>query len=286
MMRVRDVLFSLLSEGRLSALGFYSFLLLKDVTGRDETTGEVRGLIELLEGIALFEPAKRSLRVLDIAADWVPTKTFDLIRSNFTGLTSLTLRRLVRDPWFSSGIWDVDQQPKWHSYPNLTRLELTDFQPGYPSHIPFLVRHFIALKELKISACGRVITDTTKWRASNWSRQESALCNTHRTLTMFHIEHMEYWEIYELGVIPTAKILLTAVNWPSLLEIFRRDDEIFPGLRVLRLAPQIVAAGSAALTAASNVTSMQEVCDARKVQLHFNAPLMHFPCECEWHEGY
>jgi hypothetical protein len=92
-MRVRDALCSLLTEGRLSSLGFYSFRLLQDEAGHGEAAGEVTGLTELPESVA-----RQSLRVLNIVADWVPSEIFDLIRSNFTRLTSLTLRRLVREP--------------------------------------------------------------------------------------------------------------------------------------------------------------------------------------------
>jgi hypothetical protein len=286
MMRIRDVLFSLLRKGRLSALGLYSCRLLLDEAGRDESTGEVTGLVELLESVALFEPAQQSLRVLDVVADWVPTRIFDLIRSNFTGLVSLTLRRVVREPWFASRIWDVDQQPKWRLYQNLTRLELNDFEPGYPAHIPFLVQHFIKLKELKISACGKAFSGTTNWRPSGWSQREDALCNTHRTLITLHIEHMEDWEIYELGVIPTATLIVTTVKWSRLLELFRRDDETFPGLQVLRLAPQTVPPIIVMNTAADDAASMQAVCNSRSVQLRFDAPVTQFPCICNWHQGY
>lgn len=285
MMRVRDVLFSLLKEGRLSALGIYSCLLLHDEAGRDESTGEVTGLIELLESVALSEPAQQSLRVLDVVADWVPTRTFDLIRSKFTGLVSLTLRRVVREPWFASRIWDIDQQPKWHPYPNLTRLELNDFEPGYPAHVPFLVQHFIGLKELKISACGKAVSGTTNWRPPGWSQRGDALRNTHRTLITLHIEHMEDWEIYELGVIPTAALLVTTVKWSRLLELFRRDDEMFPGLEVLRLVPQTMPASGVGTAAANDAASMQAVCDSRSVQLRFDAPVTQFPCACRWHQG-
>jgi len=286
MMGIRDVLFSLLADGRLSKLGIYSYRLFHDKAGRDDSTGKVAGLVQLLESIALSEPARQSLRVLDVVADWVPTRIFDLIRSNFTGLVSLTLRRVVREPWFGSRLWDVDQQSKWHPYPNLTRLELNDFQPGYPAHIPFLVQHFTGLKELKISACGKVVNGTTNWRPSGWSQRDDSLCNTHRTLTTLHIEHMEDWEIYELGVIPTATLLVTIVKWSSLLGLFRRDEETFPGLQVLRLAPQTVPASGVETTSAGDAASMQALCNSRGVQLRFDAPVKNFPCACNWHQGY
>jgi hypothetical protein len=288
---IRRAVFSLLKNGRLTSLGVYSSNLLRDIGGRDTLTGMVTSVVTLLEGIALYEPAQRSLRVLDVVADYIPTNTFDLIRSNFTSLTSLTLRRVVRAPWYVSRIWDVDQQSKWHSYPNLTRLQLSNIEPGHAAHIPPLVRHFAALKELKISACGTSDNFVRSSRTPGWSRFPDALCNTRSPLTIFHVEHMDDWEIYELGVIPTVVLMVTTVKKGHLIGSFHKDIEIFPALRVLRLAP-LPTTGSVEnadrVIDGNNVgakTSMQAICKERNVELRRDA-VSHFTCLCNCEEGY
>ena len=267
-------------------MGFYSYRLLQDPSGRDQSNGEVEGLVELLRTIALYEPAQRSLRIFDVVADWIPASIFDLIRSNFTSLTSLTLRRIVRTPWFLSRIWDPDQSPKWHAYPNLTRLQLSHFQPGHAAQLPFLVRHFRALKELKISACGDDNNFVHVPRTPGWSHRPDALCNIRSTLTWMHIEHMDDWEIYELGIIPTTTLIVTTVKQNHLLGSFQQDAEIFPGLRVLRLAPLTPAAEQAEekLTA-DGKPSILSICKARNIDLQRDA-VAHWTCVCGFDGGY
>jgi hypothetical protein len=285
---IRRAVISLLTSGRLSSLGVYSSNVLGDPTGRDLVTGIVAGVIHLLDGIARSESAQQSLRVLDIVADCIPTETFDLIRSNFTSLTSLTLRRVVQQPWYVSRIWDVDQQPKWHPYPNLTRLQLCNLEPGHSSHIPHLVRHFTALKQLKISACGTDGGFTRNSRRPGWSRLPDALCNNHPTLSTFHVEHMDDWEIYELGVIPATILVVTTVRKDHLLRSFLKDAEIFPCLRVLRLAPLPTNRGVELIvnvtggSNASNQPPIQTVCDERNIELRRDAvSCLTCPCNCD-----
>jgi len=284
MLLIRNVLLSLLRDGHLTALGFYSIHLLHNEAGYDDASGEVTNLVELLGIIALDEIARRRLRTLEVVADWIPAHTYDLIRSNFPSLESLTLRRVVRAPWFQSKIWDVDQQLKWHPYPNLTCLHLCDFQPGYSAHIPILVRHFTALKELKISACGSAYYGEINWRPPGWSRLQDALCNNHHALTTLDIEHMADWEVYELGIIPTTTAFVTMIKWHHLLELFRKDYELFPGLLSLRVAPLTSGkddmAGSGPL---DGKPSMETICDVRNVQLRYDAPTPKISCPCPWH---
>ena len=287
---IKDSLLSLLVIGKLSTLGFYSYPLLQNPTGHDEENGKVAGLIELLDTIALYEPARRSIRVLDVVADHIPTRTFDFIRSKFTSLTSLTLRRVVRAPWYLNRIWDVDERPKWRSYPNLTRLQLSHLQPGHATHIPQLVRLFTALKELTVSACGRLDNFVPQLRPSGWSRLPDALCNSHSTLTMIHMEHMDDWEISELGVIPTTTLMVTTVKRHHLLVPFRQDSEIFPGLRTLRLAP-LPTSGDYELeelgedNAVDGKPSMQAICSARGIELRRDA-IANWICACGFANGY
>jgi hypothetical protein len=280
-MHIDSALLSLLKGGRLTALGIYSCRLIQNRIRYDQLSEQADGMLDLLESIALYEPAQRSLRILDVVADWVPERIFDLIRANFTALTSLTLRRVVREPWFKSRMWDVDQQPKWYPYPNLTRLYLDDFEPGHAAHFPSLVRHFSALDELKISACGKDYSGVTKWRSPGWSHGPDALCNTHRRLKLLYMAHMEGWEVYELGVIPTATVIITTIKPHFLLELFRGDDELFPGVQVLRLAPPNLSPSGDNIK--DGEPSIEDICNARNVKLRYDAPVMYWTCRCPFH---
>jgi hypothetical protein len=280
-MHISFALLSLFKEGRLNSLGIYSCRLLQSRIRYDQSIEQPEGVLDLLEGIALDEPAQRSLQILDIVADWIPERIFDLIRSNFTALTSFTLRRVVREPWFKSRIWDIDQQPKWNSYPNLTRLRLDDFEPGHAAHFPALVRHFAALDELKISACGKDYSGVTNWRAPGWSQRANALCNTRRQLKLVEIAHMEAWEVYELGVIPTVAVIITTIKPLFLVDLFSKDDELFPGMQVLRMAPQHLP--SRVEISEDGKPSMSDICGARNVDLRHDAPVMFWTCRCPFH---
>jgi len=291
---IKEPLLSLLQKGKLSTLGFYSYPFLRYRTNQDEEDGKATGLIDLLDSIALYEPARRSLRVLDVVADDIPTRTFDSIRSNFASLTSLTLRGVVRPPRYLNRIWDVDERPKWHSYPNLTRLQLANFQPAHAAHIPPLVGHFKALKELTISACGEDehfgMQRSWQSRPRGWSRLPDALCNSRSALTMFHVEHMYDYEINELGVIPTATLMATTVKKHNLLETFRQDPEIFPGLRTLRLAPLPTSGDHGPEekdkgNVVDGEPSIQAICSVRDIQLRRDA-ITYLPCVCGSANGY
>jgi len=283
-MRISSALLSLLNGGRLTALGVYSCRLLQSRTRYARETEEAEGVIDLLESIALHGPAQRSLRVLEVVADWIPVHVFDLIRANFPSLETLTLRRVVREPWFQSRMWDADQRPKWHLYPNLTRLHLDDFEPGDASQFPSLVRHFPALVELKVTACGKDLGVVTKWRAPGWSQRPSALCNGHRPLKTLYVAHMEAWEVYELGVIPAINVIITTIKHQLLLELFVRDDEIFPGIQCLSLAP-LSGLATAGDDASDGDPSIEAICGSRGISLGYNAEMMRWTCRCAFHEA-
>lgn len=293
MMQICDVLLALLNAGRLSTLGFYDYRMVKDRNSVIRHFDEPKELVDLLEAVGLSEQAQRSLRVLEVAAMMIPARTFDLIRSKFVSLTTLSLHRILEAPWFDSMIWDVDQRHKWHPYRNLARLQLIQLDCALPAHIPPLVGHFPALKELKISACGGVRSPAHNWRPVGWSQRKDALCNTHCTLRSFHIEHMEDWEIYDLGSIPTATLIVANFTWKHLLSTFSHDREIFPGLQAVKLAPrwlltpdqEIIINGPALESENEEEKAMQAICDSRKVSLQCDAPTGYWTCTCRWHRA-
>jgi hypothetical protein len=292
MMLVKDVILSLLKDGRLSSLGFYSYSRLED---SGQSINCVTSLVELIDAIALDDAAQRRLRVLDLFTESIPAYTFDLIRSRLKSLASLTLRAVLRPPWFVSSVWDVDQRSKWHPLPHLTRLQLCHFEPGHAAHIPNLVRHFTSLKELTISACGNDSNFVNVFRTPGWSRQPDALCNIRNPLKVFHVEHMDDWEIYELGVIPTTTLVITSVKRHHFLGSLRQDAEIFPGMQVLRLTPpkppknEDEAIDEAVKPQSQNNDEGEQllvgICQARNVELRRDARA-NWTCVCTSHEGY
>jgi len=283
MVAVKDTLLSLLRDGRLSTLGIYSYRRLQDPDDRIEI--HVQSLVQLLDALACDEHAQRSLRVLDLFTDTIPAYTFDLIRRHLRSLTSLVLRGVLCPPSFISQIWDVDQRPRWYPCPNLTRLRLCHFEPGHAAHIPSLVGHFKALEELTISACGNDNDFLQVLRPRGWSRRPEALCNTHRPLAVFHIEHMDDWEIYELGVIPTVMLIVTTVKKYHFLNAMLQDVEIFPRLQVLRLAPPNSWGTPTEGATEEGEQPLIGICQARNVELRRDA-LANWSCGCASEEGY
>ena len=292
MMDIKDALLSLFKGGRLSALGIYSERLMRD--SEDRMSGEVRSLAGLIDALALDEHASRTLRVLDVLTEHLPATTYDLIRSKFTRLTSLTLRRALSSPWVTGRVWDFEQRSMWSPLPNLTRLQLGNFEPGHAAQIAPLVGHFTALEELVISACGNEAFETVL-RPAGWSKHPTSLCKTHKPLKSFWIEHMDDYEIYELGLIPTTTLIVTTVKKHHLLTNLRRDAEIFPGLKVLRLSPPKATpdtqeGGANAETVAkgkdaSGEEEMNKICTARGIEMRRDARA-NWTCVCTSDEGY
>jgi len=92
---------------------------------------------------------------------------------------------------------------------------------------------------------------------------------------------MEGWEVYELGVIPTATAIITTIKPLSLLELFRGDDELFPGVQVLRLAPPTLP--PCGENVEDEKPSIEDLCSARNVELRYDAPVMYWTCRCPFH---
>ncbi|KIM23472.1 hypothetical protein M408DRAFT_27818 [Serendipita vermifera MAFF 305830] len=281
---IKDSLISSIVNGRLSSLGFYSDRLLRDSEDRGSTI--VHGLGDLLDALVEDPGVQKRLRVLDIVTEHVPTHTFDAIRSKLTNLTSLTLRRSIGAPWFLHRVWDLDQRPRWANLAGLTRLQLGNFEPGHAAHIPPLVGHFTQLKELLISACGNE-TFQTVLRPQGWSTQPDALCKKRQPLTSFFIEHMDDYELYELGLIPTTTLIVTTVKRHHLLVNLRRDPEIFPGIKVLRLAhiPPSFKRGLEDGDDTSGEKELQKICDGRGIEIRRDAR-PNWTCVCTSEEGF
>jgi hypothetical protein len=68
---------------------------------------------------------------------------------------------------------------------------------------------------------------------------------------------MEDWEIFPMGVIPTRTLIVTNVRTNHLFNSFKDDLELFPGVEVVRIAPQISEERRRVVaTTATNTTNM------------------------------
>ena len=161
---------------------------------------------------------------------------YDAVRMHFPALESLTIRRGFRASY--GRVWDPQERHKWHRKPNLTHFHIIDCLAGYAPHIPELVRLFGSLKYLTVSTCGDQDDIQPLPRPHGWSARPDALCQTKEfVLESVHIEHMEWWEILALGVIPTKRVKLSNIMKRHFITALESDFEIFPYLETMSVLP-------------------------------------------------
>ncbi|PVF96138.1 hypothetical protein CPB86DRAFT_787282 [Serendipita vermifera] len=266
----------LLEEGRLAHLGIYSQQVLMGRPGSGGTA--VNALINLLSE---SEKARKSLKTLELAVQTISMNAYIAIRSRFPCLQSLTFRGALRAALGRP--WDPDQRGYWTPYQNLRRLQLRGCPGGYSAHIPFLVHLFPALRELLVSTCGQPTDPFVGPWPPGWSRQPDALYRTHKPLDLFHIEHMDDWEMRAMGTVPTTTLMVTTVRSMHLLNILQEDRELFPGLRLLRLAPFKSRNGSTNLT--PQWWELASICRERGIEIRRDA-ISIYVCSCSGEEGF
>lgn len=288
----------LMKNGQLSSIGIYS---LEIINASYEPSGyreALTGPIELISAIAKSPRARKAIRRLDIVAPWIHEETWDLIRSEMTSLESMTIRRALRKTL--KRVWEVDQQAKWTHNSNLTHLHLLNCQPACATHIPSLVGHFTSLKELTVSTCGQTGDAGSAPREAGWSKHPTALCNMRKPLEIFHVEHMEDWEIQPMGVIPTKTLIVTNVRTNHLFHSFRDDKELFPQVKLIRISPhpdrmqrRVNAAAAIKTTDETKkdtdegvvIDPFEALCRARAIELQLNAEPI-WRCGCSGSTGY
>jgi hypothetical protein len=271
----KEVLF-LAEEGKLANLGFYSQQILMGRSGFDEAA--VNALIKLLSE---SEKARNSLKTLELAVQMISMEAYIAIRSRFPYLQSLTFRGALRNDLGRP--WDHEQKGYWMPYQNLRRLQFRGCQGGYSAHIPFLVQNFPALKELLVSTCGQPTDPFVGRWPTGWHLQPDALCRTHKPLDLFHIEHMDDWEIRAMGTIPATTLMVTTVRSLHLLNILQEDHNLFPGLKVLRLSPLRSRNASANFT--PRWKELTSICQERGVEIRRDAVSI-YVCSCSGDEGF
>lgn len=279
----------LIEKHRLVQLGIYSLPVLWQPYEQGITVP--RGVIGLLDSICSSELARSKLVVLDIVIESVPLSTWGDIRTYLTSLRSLTIRRALRQ--YLGRVWDPEERLKWAANPYLTKLQLINCQPAYAPHIPHVVRHFPALRELMISTCGDDSDIPPPPLPSGWNTRSDALCKTRSPLDSFHIEHMEDWEIKALGVIPTRVLVVTTVKRYHLLSCLKEEPNLFPGITVLRLTPlpphlaypQVQVDTNEGIVFPEDVKALEAICKSRGIELRRDAEPT-WSCLCCGIEGY
>lgn len=221
--------------GRIQLLGVYSLLVLhRDIGDWAWNSIQERSSCELFDALIRNPKATKSLKALDIATTTIHPTAYDTLRAHFPSLESFTIRRSLRS--HLGRIWDPNEQSKWHPKQNLTRLHIIDCLAAYAPHIPELVRHFKALKYLLVSTCGSWEDEYPPPRPTGWRMKPDALYDSRR-LDVAHVEHMAFWEILALGIIPTRKLILSNIQRGDFIGAVQADSDIFPHLETLSLVP-------------------------------------------------
>jgi hypothetical protein len=221
----------LATQGSVSSLGIGSLRVVRGGYGPYGTVPD--GIRTLLSSLIPLLHLTPTIRHLEIACESLTPEMYTSIRSNVTGVHSLTfggcLDRKLED------IWSFGPTNQWAVNTNLTHLRLIHCQSAYPPHIPELVRHFSSLRHLLVTTCGDFGDVRTVPQRDGWSREPNALWRQRPPLDVFHIEHMLEWEILAMGTIPTKTVIATSIRPGELGRSFITDPDIFPGLTLLRI---------------------------------------------------
>lgn len=249
----------MLEEGNLYTLGLYGSRLL-------DSTSEGFSISDkppLLPKISYSSKAKLALKHLVLTlGDVYDDDIYDMIRSQFPSLETLTLAHFM--DMTPQGILDPSRGSKWNQYSNLTRLQFKDCLKIYSSQISHLVRHSPSLMHLLVSAYRDDKGGDTK--PKNWYEQKDALWKVRKPLESLHLEYMR---VAELGDIPTKTLILTNPRGDFLTDSMTRDAKIFPGLRRIRIQPQIIPEYKDRAHPFNHATFMilEAICQQRQVSL-------------------
>jgi hypothetical protein len=268
--QLQQVVLSMVEEGNLSALGFYfhNILTKRNIFRLGDAAWD------LIDALVRSERAQGRVKRLDFALAAISSETRDLIRSSFPNLESLTMRRMVCADL--ENFWDRDRLVWWGTMNSMTRLQFYDCPWLYASHITSLIALFPSLRELLVSACGDCGDHGAL--AKDWHLSPDALCNNHHPLDWLHIEHMKTREILLSGQVPTKTLIVTSTKLQFLLEAMKRDEHLFPGLKVLRLKATHGRNGSTK-QGDSTRAMLEEICARRGVEIFRDARSIHI-CTC------
>ena len=251
---------------KLKHLGVYSRIVLDNHWSLGITDGGMQGPMKMLSAVS-----STRLKALDVVTEWMPREMYDVLQSStFGDLERLNIRYSLRHHLLWSN--DPSTRNKWSPRTNLVSLQLINCQTAYAPDIPVMVRLFESLEELLVSTCGHRSDVVPPPRKSGWSGEDTALCRVHRPLRTFIIEHMGAWEILALGVIPAEVVICANVRANDIVEALTLDEDIFPGIKVLRVLPE---KGEEP----SRQKELDSICSKRRVKLRRDAE-RYKPCSC------
>jgi hypothetical protein len=282
--RLGRAVVSLIERGNLSNLGLYD----KHIITEDADFSEFIPMGGIITAISESELARTRLKALEISACPMTMEAYDEIRSKFPNLNSFSVRSgLIRD---HGRIWEPAERQKWEVCQNLTKLQFFCCENVYAPHVPHLVRALPKLRELLVSTCGNptdIIINSPL--PADWHKQPDALCNVRPPLDWFHIEHMDDWEIRSMATIPTKVLIITTVKSTHFLKELKADNQIFPGMRQLRLSALSPSYAEELETGAreksKGMITLEELCAAREIKITRDAK-QRYICSCRGTEGF
>jgi hypothetical protein len=256
--------------GNVESIGIYSLPILRAKRGNPDWN--LQFFYDGFHFLRLILDTPRimeNLKQLEIVMETMPMERYASIRSKMGGLSTLSIRRAFR----------VTHEPigsiTWPHSSTLRRLNLIDCANAYAPHIPELVRQFTALKYLMVSTCGNSTDVIPPRRPSGWSTEAGALCQTHPPLEEFHVEHMVYWEIMALGVIPAKKLIITNLPQGGLESALMDDRELFPMVQSVNVEMHHI--DVVKRSDKDERLSLEELCRERRWALYRDATVIRGP---------
>jgi hypothetical protein len=261
---------NLAAQGRLKAFGIYSDNICdSNWSWYPRVISDEEGAGVLLSQIAECPAAQKSLERLDIVLYDLLEDEYDAIRQNLTSLTSLAFVHVLRSSL--DRIWSPVQRTKWAPNSNLTHLYLKKASGGYAPHIPHIVRHFTSLRYLLVSICGDH-DDVIMRPSSGWYQANDALWKVRKPLDVFHMEHMDAWEIEAMAEVPTKALLIANLRGYALTAALESDHHYFPLLETIRLEPpEAVVESRPHQFGDSTYQLVKDYCEKRGVALVYDA---------------
>jgi hypothetical protein len=224
--KLRDTVLTLMTNGKLTSLVFYSYDLWHDSLFKTF----YYNVHIVLQAVADSEIARNRLKSLHLALACISPETERLVLSSFPKLGSLIIKRTLRErPGF-------DEVNGWKRLDSLTRLQINQCSGINAVDIPRLVELFPTLRELLVSNLSPWIPEGFDSRyPAGWHLLPNALCNRHRPLEWIHIEIPEHSNIIRcIGEIPTRVLIVTDRNLQRLSAALKHDVYLFPGMQILR----------------------------------------------------
>jgi hypothetical protein len=252
---LRDVALSLITQRKLTYLGFYGRGPIFGIKG----SGCKYNVHLILQAIAESESARTRLKGLYLDVFTTLPETQALVLSRYPNLYSLI---------FNGGFHirpNLCKVDLWKCLDSLTRLKIYNCGGIIASDIPGLVALFPALRELLVSDLDHAEGFHTQY-PMGWHLLPNALCNTHQPLECIHIDKLICGEIRSIGVIPTKMLITTGMLPTTILSDLRVDVNLFPGLKILQREDKSLWTVKSS-NGVSGKVALEEWCAARNIEI-------------------